>query len=185
MSGVSHQQALYPCLLYTSNIIFAWAHKDTIASTPDTTFSVNMFCRGEMANHVGPTGEQMTPEVFNYYIGNVTAEAVPAYHRVKYKNVYRNTDMVLYHGHGGVKLAMVLEPGADPGDLELGFEGHDSLKIDVNGWLRIYQRGRWIILREAMAYQINAQGQQITVDVYKRQHSWCPADACSGGSNPR
>lgn len=46
-------------------------------------------------------------------------------------------------------------PELTPNEVTLGFEGHDSLKIDVNGWLRIYQRGRWISLNEAMAYQMS------------------------------
>lgn len=97
-----------------SNLYFAWGKKDTVASTPDTTFCIGMSCQGEMASPVVPNGENVTSEIYNFYQGHLAETGVDAYHRVLYENVYPFTNLALYHGHGGVKMAIILNPGADP-----------------------------------------------------------------------
>lgn len=159
-----------------SNIRFAWGHKDTSAATADTLFAVEMRVSGEAGNPVAPQPAGVIPGIANYYVGADAFTAVPAYHEVYWKEVNPNTDMHLYHGQTGPKLAFVFKPGSDPTDLLLEFDGQDSINVDYLGMLRLYIRGRWLALKEAIAYQVDANMQLLPV-------SWVPAYVNNNGQD--
>ena len=92
-----------------------------------------------------------------------------------YPEVNDSVEMRLLHGQFGPKLAFIFRPGSNPANLQLGFEGQDSLNVDVFGFLRMYVRGRWIAMREAIAYQMNGNA---IVPV-----SWIPEYITSEGSS--
>lgn len=60
-----------------------------------------------------------------------------------------------YAGSSGPKLSFVCWPGSDPEQIQLEFNGQDSIKVDLLGYLKIYLDERWIELREAVAYQFD------------------------------
>lgn len=66
--------------------------------------------------------------------------------------------MQFYTSRSGPKLALVCEPGANPSNIKLAFEGQDSLKIDIYGTLKMYVKGKWFALNQAVAYQMDSQG---------------------------
>jgi hypothetical protein len=159
-----------------STLHFGWCAKDTIVSTPDTTFNISMQFIGENAGDIGPEPYMVAPGIANYYRGDVVAENVLAYHRALYAGVYPNTDVHVYHGTTGMRMAIVMYPGSTPDDLIMKFDGQDSLKVDMNGLLRIYIRGRWVSLNEAVAYQLDANNAEVPVN-------WLPSYVNSNGSD--
>ncbi len=110
---------------------------------------------GETALESKPYGLDLAPGIANYYKGTESYEGVHSFHSVVYPEVNDSVEMRLLHGQFGPKLAFIFRPGSNPANLQLGFEGQDSLKVDVFGSLRMYVRGRWIAMREAIAYQMN------------------------------
>lgn len=60
----------------------------------------------------------------------------------------------------------MIKPGGDPSQLSLGFVGHDSLKIDIMGALKVYMRDKFIKLEHAIAYQVGYLGNVIPLGWY-------------------
>ena len=56
--------------------------------------------------------------------------AVPHYRRAKVSDVYPGIDLIFYSNAGNLEYDFVVAPGADPGKIELSFEGHDELRVD-------------------------------------------------------
>lgn len=72
-----------------------------------------------------------------------------------YENIYPDIDMHVYSGRAGQKIAFVIRPGGDPQNLQLLLEGQNQLTLDFMGNLRILLQTRWIVLRQAVAYQVD------------------------------
>jgi hypothetical protein len=126
-------------------------HHDTI--TPDTLWRVDM--KLDKGKDVAPISVGASvPGHNNYYLGSVTAEDVLAYNRVVYPSVWDSIDVHLYHGSSGPRMAFVVKPGGDPSEIQLKFEGQDSLTVDWQGALKVYMGEKWLKLEQAMAYQV-------------------------------
>lgn len=70
--------------------------------------------------------------------------------------MYPLIDMHIYSGKMGQKLAFVVNPGGDPKDIQLQLTGQDQLDVDIYGNLKILLEGKWVVLPEAVAYQVEA-----------------------------
>jgi hypothetical protein len=77
--------------------------------------------------------------------------------RVVYEELYDNIDLHVYSNAWGPKLYLVMHPGADPGQVLMYFEGHDSMAVDLDGALKLYSNTKHIRLEQAMAYQLDGQ----------------------------
>ena len=76
-------------------------------------------------------GVERLDSTSNYFIGNKPAEwqtAVPHYARVRYKEIYPGIDVVYYGSDRHLEYDFVLAPGADPGIIELAYEGADRMR---------------------------------------------------------
>ena len=72
--------------------------------------------------------------------------------------------MQFYSGSGGGKIAFLVKPGADPDDIGLRFEGQDDIALDVYGNLKLLLGNKWIELKEAVAYQYDANNNIVPVN---------------------
>ena len=58
-------------------------------------------------------------------------------------------------------MAFYCWPGGDQNRVKLQFNGQDSVKIDLTGVLKLYKGGQWVRMEEAIAYQVDNDGQII------------------------
>lgn len=97
-----------------------------VGANPDSTFA----------------GEQMLEHHTNYFKGNDENKwqtDVPNYGRVRYDDVYAGVSMV-WQGkeNGETQYDFVVAPNADPNQIQLEFDGADSLEIGTGGDLLIH-----------------------------------------------
>jgi hypothetical protein len=81
-------------------------------------------------------GTELLPGHSNYFIGNDPSRWIhnlPQYSRVRYRGLYQGVDLVFYGNQGRLEYDFEVSPGADPGAIELGFEGTDGLQVASNG----------------------------------------------------
>jgi hypothetical protein len=68
------------------------------------------------------SGLEELPGKSNYFIGNDPKKwrtNVPNYAKVNYANVYPGVDLVYYGNQGKLEYDFVVQPGADPGSIQL------------------------------------------------------------------
>ena len=94
------------------------------------------------------TGLERLPGESNYYLGNDPAAwrtDVPHFAKVRFDDVYPGIDVVYYDAarEGPSNLSrlleydFVVEPGSDPKQIRLAFEGAEGVSIDDGGGLRL------------------------------------------------
>jgi hypothetical protein len=141
-----------------------WRELDTIPSTLDTIYAMDV----SLLNSVKKDPIQMIQKDFhyNFYLPHCPpggVEFVEGYNRTVYEGVYEGIDMHIYSGSLGMKMAFVIHPGADPSDLQLKFTGLDSLRYDMLGSIKAMLEDKFILLPEAVAYQIDVNNNIIPV----------------------
>ncbi len=68
----------------------------------------------------------------NYYLDNDKskwASGCKIYQAVTYKNIYPNIDIRYYTGNGTLKYDLIVNPGGNPNQIAMVFDGADELKI--------------------------------------------------------
>lgn len=115
--------------------------------------------------HVKLVGTNPAAEIFgldelpgksHYLVGNDPKQwrtNVPAYTRVKYRDVYRGIDLVYYGKQGQLEYDWVLGPGADPKTIAFGFQGADKIEIDTGGDLVLHTPSGQIRQHRPLVYQ--------------------------------
>ena len=99
----------------------------------------------------------------NYFISNDPRHwrtNVPNYAKVKYANVYPGVDLVYYGNQRQLEYDFVVEPGADPGHINLAVESsgttsnhHHALRLDYNGDLVVDTGDREVRFHKPVVYQ--------------------------------
>jgi len=141
-----------------STITFTRSIVDTILATPDTTWRVDLRFTGGKERMVDPQPVDMRPSSRNYYspwCGPNGVTEVRGFGRAVYEDLYPFTDLHFYSGSGGPKLAFVIRPGGDMENIQVEFEGQDSLNVDGNGVLHAYVAGWDFPLVGGIAYQVD------------------------------
>ena len=80
----------------------------------------------------------------NYFRGQDPASwqtRVPTYRRVKYSAVYPGIDLVYYGQSQQLEYDFIVAPGADPGNIKLGFAGVELTTVDAQGDLFLKTAG--------------------------------------------
>ncbi len=81
-------------------------------------------------------GLEKLPGVSNYFLGNDPAKwrtDVPHYARIQYDGVYPGIDLVWYGNQRRLEYDFVVAPGADPNQIQVAYEGVESLRVDKGG----------------------------------------------------
>lgn len=153
--------------LTNSTLSFVRAVRDTSEATPDTLYRIDMKVSGEMARSRDPEATDTIPGRNNYYFpqtGTGGALDVAATSRVLYKDVHPDMDLQLYGSATGTRMAFVAKPGSDPSGLVLTFLGADSLKVDLDGLLKVYLKGWEMKLMPAVVYQVDSSNNVIPLN---------------------
>ncbi len=113
------------------------------------------------AAHPAVAGTDRLPGKSNYLIGNDPEKwqrNVPQYARVRYEQIYPGIDLVYYGRQGQLEYDFQLAPGADPKNIQLKFEGAQTLRLDA-GDLIVETADEAIRLQSPHIYQEAAGGQ--------------------------
>jgi hypothetical protein len=92
----------------------------------------------------------------NYFYGNDPKKwrtGVAQYSRVKYDAVYPGVDLIYYGNGGRLEFDFIVEPGADPAQIRIAYEGADSLKLDAEGDLLLEVGGATVRQHRPEVYQ--------------------------------
>lgn len=73
-----------------------------------------------------------------YY--NRNALEVHSFSQLTYQDVYPGIDWVIYSTDKGLKYDFIVQPGADPKQIQLRFKDHEDLKINVDGSFTVSNR---------------------------------------------
>src|SRR5882724_689003 len=112
------------------------------------------------------SGVEEQPGKANYLIGKDRSKwqtNVPTYAKVRYKNVYRGTDLLYYGNQRQLEYDFVLAPGADPNKIVLGFKGVERLEITAQGELVLHAAGGDVRQHKPVIYQ-NIDGVRREID---------------------
>jgi uncharacterized repeat protein (TIGR01451 family) len=97
---------------------------------------------------------------------------VPIYARVRYDQVYPGIDLVYYGTQRELEYDFLVAPGADPGQIALGFTGAEHLAVDPAGDLVLQVGGREVRHRKPVAYQeIDGVRQDVTARYEIHSHA--------------
>ncbi|MBL7963695.1 MAG: hypothetical protein JNM31_07595 [Flavobacteriales bacterium] len=145
----------------SSRVTFALALRDGIPATLDTMLNIRMFSTGEGSRYSTPQGHDQKSHYKNYFLDHTApngATFVHGYDWVLYEEFCKDIDLRFYSGSAGSKMTFLCKPGFNPANLILGFQGQESLRVDVDGALRMYRNGHWLRIRQAQAYQVDTLG---------------------------
>ena len=99
----------------------------------------------------------------NYYRGRDPRQwrvGVPNFARVRYRNVYRDVDLVFYGNPNQLEYDFLVAPGGDPDNIKLAFAGADKLDINAEGNLVVRAKGEQVVLRKPTVYQEGKDGRR-------------------------
>jgi hypothetical protein len=103
-----------------------------------------------------PVGVEKTVARVNYFIGNDPAKwrtDIPTYGELVYHDLYPGIDLRYAGQMGALKYTFVVQPGADPAQIRLAFEGVAGLRLDEEGNLLILAGGNKMKDTKPYAYQ--------------------------------
>jgi hypothetical protein len=92
----------------------------------------------------------------NYFVGQDRSKwrtDVPNYARIRYENVYPGVDLVYYGNDRQLEYDFIVEPGANPSAIRLGFEGASAAHLNASGDLVLDVGGREIVQPRPVVYQ--------------------------------
>lgn len=100
--------------------------------------------------------ELETPEYYNYFLSNDRskwASKAKGFHRVRYKDLYDGIDLQFYTKIFNLKYDFIIQPGSDPSQIQMRYDGADDVVIKKNK-LHVYTQVNHIIENEPYAYQV-------------------------------
>lgn len=105
-----------------------------------------------------------TPDYFNYYYGNDPekwATGIYGYREVEYQHIYPAIHLKMYNFEGSLKYDYIVEPGGDPSEILLDYQGVEDIRIK-KGELIVSTTVGQIIEEKPYAYQI-IDGERVEV----------------------
>ena len=88
------------------------------------------------SNAVEPEGREELSYRSHYFLGNDTSKwltSVRKYEEVVYEDLYDGIDLVYMIRDGRLKYEFLVSPGVDPEQIEIAYEGIESLRLDSDG----------------------------------------------------
>ncbi|HWQ32051.1 MAG TPA: SBBP repeat-containing protein [Blastocatellia bacterium] len=125
------------------------------AKDKDTTAVLKMKMKGASADPK-VTGLEEQAGKSSYFLGNDPKKwhtNIAQYAKVKYQGVYPGIDAVYYGNQSQLEYDFVVAAGADPKQIQLAFDGAESLRIDENGDLVLSVAGSEVRQHKPVVYQ--------------------------------
>jgi hypothetical protein len=160
----------YTLFLTPSEAVLALAKSDTRANSPHggrkataataEPTTARAVLRLEMAGanpRPAIVQEDELPGKSNYFIGNDPVKwrtNVPAYGRVRYRDIYPDVDLIYYGNQSRLEHDFVVAPGGNPGAIAFGLKGASKLHVDADGDLVMRVRGGELRLLKPEVYQL-------------------------------
>ncbi len=107
----------------------------------------------------------------NYFLGDDPKKwrtNLPTYAKVKYTNIYPGVDLVYYGNQRQLEYDFVVQPGADPSVIRLGFA--DSVRLAKGGDLVVGAEGGEVVFHKPVVYQLAADHGQTTKEVLQGEY---------------
>jgi hypothetical protein len=101
-------------------------------------------------------GVEKLPGVSNYFIGNDPKKwrtDVPHYARIEYEGVYPGIDLVWYGNQRQLEYDFVVAPGAEPKQIQVAYEGVESVDVGADGELVLRTALGEVRQRQPRVYQ--------------------------------
>ena len=83
------------------------------------------------------TGEKKKQEYYNYYLSSLELEDVQSFSQVKYKNLYKNIDLIIYSKDDRIKYDFVIHPGANVKDIKLKYSDNVTKMTNSDNLIEI------------------------------------------------
>jgi len=106
-------------------------------------------------------GVNPLPAKVSYFTGKNKDEwktGVGQYERVRYTGVYPGVDLVYYGTGRQLEYDFILKPKASARQIQMNFNGADSVRMAANGDLLVHAGARELTQKKPVAYQIGASG---------------------------
>jgi hypothetical protein len=143
-------------------VAYVFAKIDTSVNQNDSTRRVDMkFVNANADLKIRPL--EAEDAYSNYFLGHIPEgrSRVQQYEQLVSFNVWNNVDIVFGTNYKGLKYYFIGQPGGggNPmGQIDLKYEGADSVKIGASGELIIYTKLGAIVQPKAAAWQLDANG---------------------------
>ena len=100
-------------------------------TVPDKVYRVDVDLLGHSGG-IQLIGEDQSTAAIRRYTGSGTAseQNLRTYGKLRYRNVYPGIDLLFYTADGGLKYDFILQPGADPKQIQLQYTGASRLQLE-------------------------------------------------------
>lgn len=112
------------------------------------------FENAQAAHTITPSDKQVG--VSNYLIGNDRSKwltGIPHYGKVRYADVYKGIDVAYSGNQRRVEYDFVVQPGADPRQIRVGYEGSSRFDLNKDGDLELETSAGITLSRKPVIYQ--------------------------------
>jgi len=112
------------------------------------------------------------PGRVNYFLGADPKHwhtDIQTYGTISYREVYPGIDLAYYGDQGQLEFDFIIQPGADPDQIRLSFDGAEKLALDADGGLVVQLEGKSVRWPKPLIYQsVGAVKKQIQGDYVLR-----------------
>jgi hypothetical protein len=108
------------------------------------------------SNHVTPEGREKLSWCSNFFYGNDTSKwntNVPNYQEIVYYNIYDGIDLKYYSNRAGFKYDLIVQPGAEVGQIRIRMNGAERLSLEDPTELRFETKFKDVFDRDLKIYQ--------------------------------
>jgi len=115
------------------------------------------------------TGQDPLEGKVNYLIGNDQSKwqrNVPTFRGVRYDQVWPGVDMLWHGRQQELEYDFIVQPGADPSQIRLGFEGADKLRFDGAGNLLVHTSAGEVVHHAPVIFQDGDHGRTTVAGKY-------------------
>jgi len=109
------------------------------------------------------TGEGEKAGKFNYLKGKDPRNwktDLSIYKKIRYDEVYKNTDLVFYGNEGNIQYDFIVRPGSDPSKIRFSFSGAKKVKREASGDLSISADLGKLTVSRPVTYQLDKKGER-------------------------
>ena len=116
---------------------------------------------------IASSGNDLSEHRTNYFLGDVASKwrsGIPNYREVRFDNVYDGISVAWYgRENGATQYDFVVAPNADATQIELLFDGTDSVSLSDNGDLLIATPAGTIKQQRPFTYQVGQDSQRVEI----------------------